>query len=60
MKQVLAGRDFRNLQEPTARDSALERLGNWLNRLFDSAARLQAKSAWVGRAIVWASFSQCV
>jgi len=53
MKQVLAGRDFRNLQEPTARDSALERLGNWLNRLFDSAARLQAKSAWVGRAIVW-------
>jgi hypothetical protein len=53
MKQVLAGRDFRNLQEPTARDSALERLSNWLNRLFDSAARLQAKSAWVGRAIVW-------
>jgi hypothetical protein len=53
MKQVLAGHDFRNLQEPTARDSALERLSNWLNRLFDSAARLQAKSAWVGRAIVW-------
>ena len=53
MKQVLAGRDFRNLEEPTARDSALEKLGNWLNRLFDSAAQLTAHAAWLGRAIVW-------
>jgi hypothetical protein len=53
MKQVLAGRDFRNLEETTARDSALEKLGNWLNRLFDSAARLTPHSAWIGRALVW-------
>jgi hypothetical protein len=53
MKQVLAGRDFRNLEEPTARDSALEKLGNWLNRLLDSAARLTPHSAWIGRALVW-------
>jgi hypothetical protein len=53
MKQVLAGRDFRNLEEPTARDSALEKLSFWLNWLFDSAAKLRARSAWVGRAIVW-------
>jgi hypothetical protein len=53
MKQVLAGRDFRNLEEPTARDSALEKLSSWLNWLFESAAKLRARSAWVGRAIVW-------
>ena len=52
MKQVLAGRDFRNLRAPTARDSALEKLGNWLNRLMESAQKLQAHSAWLGRAIV--------
>jgi len=53
IKQVLAGRDFRNLEEPTARDSALEKLSFWLNWLFESAAKLRARSAWVGRAIVW-------
>jgi hypothetical protein len=53
MKQVLSGRDFRNLEEPTARDSALEKLSYWLNWLFESAAKLRARSAWMGRAIVW-------
>ena len=52
MKQVLAGRDFRNLEETTARDSVLEKLGNWLNRLLDSAALLTPHSAWIGRALV--------
>ena len=52
MQQVLAGPDFRNLQ-PSVRDSVLEKLGNWLNRLFESAANLKARSAWVGRALVW-------
>jgi hypothetical protein len=53
MKQVLAGRDFRNLEKPSARDAILERIGNWLNRIFASAARLRARSAWIGRLIVW-------
>ena len=53
MKQVLAGRDFRNLEDPTAKDTVLEKVGNWLNRLFESAAKLTARSAWLGRAIVW-------
>jgi hypothetical protein len=53
MKQVLAGRDFRNLDEPTVKNELLEKLGNWLNRLFESAAHLSAHAAWVGRAIVW-------
>jgi hypothetical protein len=52
MQNVLAGRDFRNLEEPSARDAALERLGNWLNRLFESFAKLRSRSAWIGRLIV--------
>lgn len=52
MKQVLAGREFRNLEEPTARNAVLEKLGNWLNNLFESAAQLTARAAWVGRLIV--------
>ena len=53
MTQVLAGRDFRNLQAPTARDSALEKLSAWLNRLLASLDKLQIHAAWVGRLIVW-------
>jgi hypothetical protein len=53
MKQVLAGRDFRNLEEVSARDTVLEKVGNWLNKVFESAAKFTPRSAWVGRAIVW-------
>jgi len=53
MKQVLAGRDFRNLEQPTRRDSILEKLSEWLNRFFESVAKLHASSVWVGRVIVW-------
>lgn len=53
MKQVLAGRDFRNLESPTARDTLLEKLSEWLNLLWARAAGLQARAAWVGRVIVW-------
>jgi Domain of unknown function (DUF4129) len=53
MKQVLAGRDFRNLEAPTARDSALEKLGAWLNGLFASFGKLQASVAWLGPVLVW-------
>lgn len=53
LKQVLASRDFRNLEAPNARDAALERLGIWLNMLFDSIDRLQTRSAWLGRVVVW-------
>jgi Domain of unknown function (DUF4129) len=52
MQQVLAEPEFRDLK-PTVRDSILEKFGNWLNRLFESAANLKARSAWVGRALVW-------
>ncbi len=53
MKQVLAGRDFRNMNEPTVKNALLEKLGNWLNRFFESVAHLSAHAAWVGQAIVW-------
>jgi hypothetical protein len=53
MKQVLAGRDFRNLEPPTRRDSFLEKLSYWLNRFIASIAKLHASSAWAGRVIVW-------
>lgn len=52
MKQVLTERDFRNLEAPTATDSVLEKLGDWLNRLWANAAKLQVHAAWVGHAIV--------
>jgi hypothetical protein len=53
MKQVLAGRDFRNLEPPTRRDSFLEKLSEWLNRFFEGLAKLHANTAWAGRVIVW-------
>lgn len=53
MAQVLAGRDFRDLQQPTVRDTVLERVGNWLNHLLESATKLRARSAWIGRLLVW-------
>jgi hypothetical protein len=53
MQQVLSGRDFRNAQQTTTTDSILEKVGNWLNRLFASVGNLSTRSAWVGRVIVW-------
>jgi len=53
MKQVLAGRDFRNLEPHTKKDSLLEKLGEWLNRLFSRIGNVHAASAWVGRALTW-------
>jgi hypothetical protein len=53
MQQVLAGAEFRGLQEQTVKDSVLEKIARWLNRLFASAAGLKARSAWIGRLIVW-------
>jgi len=53
MRQVLAGRAFRGLEEPVPRQTLMEKFGNWLNALFDSAARFGARAAWLGRAVVW-------
>jgi Domain of unknown function (DUF4129) len=53
MRQVLAGREFRNLERTSPVDSVFEKIGNWLNRLFESAARFGARSAWIGHLVFW-------
>lgn len=53
MREVLAGRDFRGLEQPSVRDAVLEKVGGWLNHLLESATRLRARSAWIGRLLVW-------
>jgi len=53
LKDVLAGPEFRNLKQPDGRESALEKVGNWLNKLFEGLGRLQVRSAWVGRVLIW-------
>ena len=54
MQQVLAGRDFSGLEETNPKDSALEKVGGWLNRLLESAMKASARAPWLGRALVWA------
>jgi hypothetical protein len=56
MSQVLSGREFRDLKQPTGRDTALEKLGDWLNRFFSNVDKLRSRSAWVGRALIWGFF----
>ncbi len=51
--KVLAGREFRNLDEPSPRDAALEKIGNAINRFFYRVASFSAKSRWIGRVVVW-------
>jgi hypothetical protein len=53
MKQVLAGREFSDLEEPSAKDSVLEKAGNWLNHVLESAMKASARAPWLGRALVW-------
>jgi hypothetical protein len=50
---VLAGRDFRDLEQPTVRDTVLEKVSNWLNHLIANVTRWRTHSAWVGRLLVW-------
>jgi hypothetical protein len=52
MQQVLAGRDFRNLEAPSARDSVLEKFSNWLNNLLSSVAEFSSRSAWIARLLI--------
>ncbi|HEX3891353.1 MAG TPA: DUF4129 domain-containing protein [Terracidiphilus sp.] len=53
MAAVLAGRDFRDLEQTSVRDTVLERVNNWLNHLIENLTRWRARSAWVGRILVW-------
>lgn len=53
MKQVLSGREYRDLEETTPRDSALEKVGNWLNHALESIVSASARAPWLGRAVEW-------
>lgn len=53
MKDVLAGREFRSLKRPDTRDSVLERVNRWLNKLFEGMDKLSSHSRWIGRALIW-------
>lgn len=53
MEQVLAGAEFRSAQQVSLRSALLEKLGNWLNGLFAGAAKLRARSPWVGMLLEW-------
>jgi hypothetical protein len=53
MGAVLAGRDFRGIEQPSVRDAVMEKISGWLNHLLQSATRLRARSAWIGRVLVW-------
>ena len=53
MQQVLAGREFRALKQPDAKDSFMERVNRWLNHLFEGVDKLRTGSRWIGRALIW-------
>jgi hypothetical protein len=53
MQQVLAGREYSNLEQDTVKDTAYEKVGQWLNHLLESAVRASARAPWLGRALVW-------
>jgi hypothetical protein len=61
MTQVLADPSFRNLEQPAARESLLDkiakRIRHWLGRLIDrivdSIAKVASRSVWIGRLIFW-------
>jgi hypothetical protein len=53
LQQVLAGHEYRDLEETSAKDSAYEKVGNWLNHLLESAVRASARAPWLGRVLVW-------
>ena len=53
MKQVLAEREFADLEETSAKETAFEKVGNWLNHLIESAMKASGRAPWLGRALVW-------
>lgn len=53
MRQVLAGEDFRGLNQQPPQNAFLEKINDWLNNLFARAGKLRFHSPWVGRVLVW-------
>lgn len=53
LQKVLAEREFRNLKRADKKSGWEEKLNQWLNNLFNGIGKLQTRSAWVGRLLVW-------
>ena len=53
MQKVLSEREFRRLKRQSATDSILEKVNDWINRLFGGISRLTEGAKWLGRALVW-------
>jgi hypothetical protein len=53
MQEVLAGREFRGLKQIDARDSLMEKVNRWLNRLYEGVDKLRTRSRLIGRALIW-------
>lgn len=53
MRQILAGKDFRGLNQVPPQNAFLEKINQWLNGFFAKAANLRPRSPWVGRVLVW-------
>ncbi|MGO9337090.1 MAG: DUF4129 domain-containing protein [Terracidiphilus sp.] len=53
MKQVLAGSEYRGLEEIDPQASTLEKVGNWLNNLLLGLMKASARAPWLGRLLVW-------
>jgi len=52
LNQILAEPQFRNVEAPSPRDVVFERIGNWLNHVFEGVEKLAPRSPWVGRLLV--------
>lgn len=53
LQQVMNGREFQRLQHAPKGPTAMEKLGNWINKLFEGLGKLQMHAAWIGRVLIW-------
>ena len=53
MQQVLARKEFSDLNQPEAGPSLGEQLNSWLNHLFANADNWRARAQWIGQVLVW-------
>jgi hypothetical protein len=51
LKKILAGREFADLEEQTPKDSFLEKLGNWINKVFGFLGTVTEGASWIGLAV---------
>ncbi len=51
LKKILSGREFAGLEDPTPKDSYIEKLGNWINKFFGFLGSVTEGASWIGLAI---------